>query len=89
MNDIARQDIDTAFEHIKRRAVSRAAELYDGQKPTIMIGTATCGKAAGAIETLDAIKDELAQKGMDANVMEVGCMGHCYAEPLVIINKPG
>ncbi|GAI41719.1 unnamed protein product, partial [marine sediment metagenome] len=26
---------------------------------------------------------------LDCPVIEVGCMGHCYAEPIVIITKPG
>jgi len=54
-----------------------------------MVGAATCGRAAGALEVIQAIKDELASQGLEAEVIEVGCMGHCYAEPLVIIKKPG
>jgi NADH-quinone oxidoreductase subunit F len=79
---------DSAFQQIKSRALSHWQELYDGTKPVIMIGTATCGKAAGALEILQAIRDELAKDNFDARLVEVGCIGHCYAEPLVIISKP-
>jgi NADH-quinone oxidoreductase subunit F len=53
------------------------------------VGTATCGRAAGALEILKVIKEELAKSGLEASVLEVGCMGHCYAEPLVTVYKPG
>lgn len=54
-----------------------------------MVGTATCGRAAGAMEVLRAIRDECSRRKADCHVVEVGCMGHCYAEPVVIIAKPG
>jgi NADH-quinone oxidoreductase subunit F len=54
-----------------------------------MVGAATCGRAAGAMEVLQAIKKELKKQKLDCPVIEVGCMGHCYAEPIVTIAKPG
>jgi len=80
---------DSPFERIRSQALDHVQELYDGTKPVIMVGTATCGRAAGALEVLQATRDELAKDHLDARVVEVGCMGHCYAEPLVIISKPG
>jgi len=80
---------DSTFESIRSQALDRVQELYDGTKPVIMVGTATCGRAAGALEVLRAIRDELAKDHLDARVFEVGCIGHCYAEPFVIISKPG
>ena len=88
MNIIAKPDIDTAFRRIKSQALANTEKLYDGTKTVIMVGTATCGRAAGALEILEVIKNELSQEGLNASVVEVGCMGHCYAEPLVVINKP-
>jgi NADH-quinone oxidoreductase subunit F len=40
------------------------------------------------LEVLEAFNQELAQNGIDAIITQVGCMGHCYAEPLVTIIKP-
>jgi NADH-quinone oxidoreductase subunit F len=54
-----------------------------------MVGGATCGRAAGALEVLRAIKSELKKHELSCPVVEVGCMGHCYAEPIVTISKPG
>ena len=44
----------------------------------LKIGLASCGIAAGG----DAVF-ELLKKSTDLPIVEVGCIGHCYAEPLV------
>jgi len=77
----------TAFEAIREDARKAWEDLK--AKPLILVGTATCGRAAGALEVRDKILAELAERRLEATVLEVGCMGHCYAEPLVIISKPG
>ncbi len=63
----------------------RAAE----QKTQVMVGTATCGIAAGSLKIKDEFKRLIEEKGLKAEVIEVGCMGHCYAEPLAVIAQPG
>ena len=80
---------NSTFEHIKDNALAKVQDLTDGKVPVIMVGTATCGRAAGSLEVLHAIKGSLEKEHIDARLLEVGCMGHCYAEPLVIIAKPG
>jgi NADH-quinone oxidoreductase subunit F len=49
---------------------------------------ATCGIAAGAQETRTAFEEALAEAGVEAHIHAVGCCGHCYAEPVVIIDHP-
>jgi NADH-quinone oxidoreductase subunit F len=83
-----RSTIISAFQEIKNRAEWHWRALYDSGQSVILVGTATCGRAAGALEVLQAIKDELSRQNLDYPVIEVGCLGHCYAEPLVIIYKP-
>jgi len=58
-------------------------------RPIIFIGTGTCGLGAGAAATLVAIKDYLVKKSIDAEVVEVGCIGLCVVEPLVDVQLPG
>jgi NADH-quinone oxidoreductase subunit F len=82
------QAISSTFQEIKNQADSRWRELKDSGKPFILVGGGTCGRAAGALEVLRAIKEELKRHNLDCPVLEVGCMGHCYAEPVVIIKKP-
>ncbi len=83
------QGVVSTFREIKSRAESQWQELRNSGKPVIMVGAATCGRAAGALEVLRAIRDEVKKQNLDCSMVEVGCMGHCYAEPVVIISKPG
>ncbi len=89
MKEIEPAAIDAAFSEIQLQAKSRWQKLREGDKPFILVGAATCGRAAGALEVLQAFKDEVNKRDLDCPVIEVGCMGHCYAEPLVIVGKPG
>ncbi len=58
-------------------------------KPVVFIGTGTCGLGAGAAKTLEAIKDYLKNKKIDADLVEVGCVGICSDEPIVDVQLPG
>ncbi len=53
----------------------------------IIIGLGTCGIAAGARETMQAVLAELQRRNIDANVSTVGCIGMCASEPLVDIEQ--
>ena len=81
--------IASAFQEIKSRAEAHWRELWNSGQPVIMVGTATCGRAAGALEVLQTLRDEVKKQKLDCHVVEVGCMGHCYAEPIVVVSKPG
>jgi len=83
-----RTAVNAAFDKIKRRAELHWQEL-GLNKPVIMVSAATCGRAAGALEVIKTFKEEIKKHNLDCPVIEVGCMGHCYAEPIVIIHKPG
>jgi len=63
------------------------ARFGDVSVPRILVGAATCGRAAGALDVLDAIQREIAKRRMSGEVVvaETGCLGLCYAEPLVEI----
>ena len=74
------------FEEIRKRAQARWEVLENSVH--VLVGTATCGRAAGALDVIDAFKNELARQGIDVPIIQVGCIGLCYAEPLVIISKP-
>ena len=77
------------YQEIKSTADDRWQRLTAGERPWIRIGTAMCGHAAGAYDVIDALKAELEKHKINAVVDEVGCLGICYAEPLVDILKPG
>lgn len=54
----------------------------------IFIGTGTCGLGAGALKTLEVIKNYLQEKNIEAKIVQVGCIGLCYAEPIIDIQLP-
>lgn len=78
-NTIVSQDSLKELSIIKREII---------EKPLIYVGAGTCGLGAGAAATLDAIKQYLKNKNIDAKVIEVGCIGLCTAEPIVDIQIP-
>jgi NADH-quinone oxidoreductase subunit F len=78
-----------SFADIQKRAIAEWDALRHGPTSGILVGAGTCGRAAGAEAVLTEIERELTQRNIDAIVMQVGCVGLCYAEPLVDIIKPG
>ena len=57
-------------------------------RPVIYIGAGTCGLGAGAAATKKQIEKYLNEKNINAEIIEVGCIGLCSAEPLVDIQIP-
>lgn len=53
--------------------------MSDPRIQKIRVGVASCGVAAGA----DAVLERLRQDAGSIPVEGTGCLGHCYAEPLV------
>ncbi len=58
------------------------------EKPVIYLGAGTCGLGAGAGKTLSSIKSYIETNNIDAEIVEVGCIGLCSAEPIVDIQLP-
>ncbi len=77
------------FAEIQEQAKKEWDALQEGTDPQIVIGTATCGRSAGAMDVLKAFEEETARKNLSAHILEAGCMGPCFAEPLVNVAKPG
>jgi NADH-quinone oxidoreductase subunit F len=74
------------FEEITSNAKSEWEGLWNSV--CILIGTATCGRAAGALDVVDAFNRELARRGLSVPIIKIGCTGLCYADPFVAISKP-
>ncbi len=72
------------YQELQTAAAARWQSLQ--QSAYVLIGTATCGRAAGALDTLNAFRHEVERRGLSVPLIEVGCMGLCYAEPLVVIS---
>lgn len=62
----------------------------DNKDAEIIVGMGTCGIAAGAKDTFNAIIDELDARGIShVLVRQTGCMGSCHSEPTVEVVAPG
>lgn len=56
----------------------------------VRVAMATCGIAAGAKKSMDAVIDEAKKLGLNNVVVtQTGCMGYCYAEPTIEVTVPG
>ena len=70
-------------------AVQAWESLHAADQPLITVGNATCGRSAGSAEVMELIQAEAAERGIRCNIIEVGCIGLCYMEPIVSVRKPG
>jgi len=63
----------------------------EGKEIQVIVGMGTCGIAAGAKLTFDAVVDAVNAAGMGDQVIirQTGCMGLCYVEPTVEVVAPG
>jgi len=77
------------FEQIQHKAIAEWRYLEDNQTPRIYINTSECGRSSGALQVLEQFKVELEQRNINAELVEVGCIGSCSLEPLVFIAKRG
>ena len=65
-------------------------DFENPEKNLVLVGAATCGRAAGALDIIDEFKRELSAAGLgDVEVVETACIGLCYAEPLVEVRAAG
>ena len=46
--------------------------LHESPAPVFYVGSATCGRAAGATGVLKSLRDELDKRSLNAAVIEVG-----------------
>ncbi|MCX7912405.1 MAG: hypothetical protein N2506_05540, partial [Dehalococcoidales bacterium] len=56
------------FNEIRERAIARWQALHDSGRVRILIGTATCGIAAGAENILNSFRRELERHGLQAEI---------------------
>ena len=77
------------FSALQERSIEEWQVLQASPDPVIYIGMGSCGLASGAGEVWDLTKEILDQQNLNINVLKVGCIGPCYLEPFMDIQKPG
>jgi len=68
------------YAAIQEGAQRRIAAAGLEDKIQILVGLGTCGIAAGGRATLQALEDKLEETGIEAEVIQVGCIGMCFNE---------
>jgi len=59
-----------------------------GTQYILAVGMATCGIAAGAKEVMETLDKEILANGIkNVTVTSTGCLGYCYAEPVVEVRS--
>jgi len=79
----------TSLQQLYSTAKAQWEKFQTSQTPIFFVGAATCGRAAGATEVLQVLRDRIEQDKLKVQVVEVGCLGPCSFEPLVIVHKSG
>ncbi|MFW5923009.1 MAG: NADH-quinone oxidoreductase subunit NuoF [Planctomycetota bacterium] len=74
------------FDSIQRKANSAWQDFESPEHGRVLVGSGTCGRAAGAEDVLAAAREYDTDGLLD--IYEVGCLGLCYAEPLVELSAP-
>jgi len=77
------------FLTLRDKANREWERLQHPSQPVIYIGMGSCGLASGAGEVWELTKEILIQNKIKASLLKVGCIGPCYLEPLLDIQKPG
>jgi NADH-quinone oxidoreductase subunit F len=54
----------------------------------VLVGLGTCGIAAGAERTYQALVDRRASNGSSFTLAKTGCIGMCYREPIIEFRHP-
>jgi NADH-quinone oxidoreductase subunit F len=78
------------FDAIRQQASVNWTALTEGSEVAVIyIGTASCGRAAGAMDVMQTVQETLAELEIPARIVQVGCIGPCYLEPLMDVALPG
>jgi NADH-quinone oxidoreductase subunit F len=77
------------FTKLKKKSSAEWNALINPEEPVIYLGMASCGKAAGADKVKQTIINTLRKINRSAKLIEVGCIGTCYLEPIMDISAFG
>ncbi len=82
-------EIMATYKEIRQAAHKAWDAVARPRRTLIKVGVATCSRAVGADETLAALRRAVEERQLEADVMLTGCLGLCYAEPIVEVQRPG
>ncbi len=77
------------MKKLTKEEIFNASKTTSPEEDYIKIGMSTCGIAAGAQDTYDLFVSETQRLGIKISIRKCGCIGMCYAEPLVEVHAAG
>ena len=77
------------FTTLQKQSAVEWDALINSDETVIYLGMASCGKAAGADKIKQIILNTVEKYNIPAKLVEVGCIGTCYLEPLMDISAFG
>ncbi len=82
------EELQAIRDKMKAKINNRA--VADSNDYRVVVGMATCGIAAGARTTLNALTEEVEKRQLNnVIVSQAGCIGICKYEPIVEVFEPG
>jgi len=72
-------------ESLEKRKISSSTT----ETNYIRVGMSTCGVAAGADDVYSTLIEETDKRKTNMKILKCGCIGACYAEPLVEVAVEG
>ena len=78
----------TNFSELREVALESWRELYSSKEPIILVGNATCGRSAGSIQVQETLEKLSIAHDIPCQIIEVGCIGLCFMEPIVCVIEP-
>jgi NADH:ubiquinone oxidoreductase subunit F (NADH-binding)/NADH:ubiquinone oxidoreductase subunit E len=66
-----------------------AARASAPRRPRLVVGAGSCAGSVGAGEVAEALREGVAARGLDAEVVEAGCNGMCHWAVAVDLVRPG
>jgi len=72
-------------------ALVKEAEVQRRGRPALrlIVQMGTCGRSVGAEDVLEALREEVSARRIEALVVAGACSGMCYAAPSIEIARPG
>ena len=77
------------LQRLRQQLVGKYDGTFAGEQPLLIINVGECTIAKGVYDLIDVAKAEIARRGADFSIKQVGCDGMCYAEPLVHVKRMG
>src|SRR5688572_14592336 len=77
------------FRQLREQLTRKYQETFGGEQPLLIINIGESSLAKGARALMAQAQAEIARRGADFSVKQVGADGMNYAEPLVHVKKAG